>query len=237
MRRLRDVAEVARWEFLRYVKPKQQVLSLVLTFGFLMGGTYIGRMAGGPSEVELAVIGSEHLPTLTDRAGRFRMAHSSSQDEGRLRQEVEERKLGGLLLLLPEGQGLLYARQDPAWRGELERELHAASVMHRLRESAVSPQELAALNAPFPLDVTEVAPRAGRGERIAAIVALSLVLLGLFTGIGYIFASVTGEKQNRPRPGSTVRSWAFPPCPWWRSSTPWRRACSTSPRAGWSGAP
>jgi ABC-2 type transport system permease protein len=197
MSRARSVAEVARWEFLRYVKPKQQVLSLILTFAFLMGGTYIGRLAGGPSEVELAVMGAEHLPTLPERAGRFRMAHSSSQHESRLRQEVEDRKLDGLLLLLPGGQGQLYARQDPAWRADLERELLAASVMHRLGESAVSPQELAALNAPFSLDVMEVAPRAGRGERIAAIVALSLVLLGLFTGIGYIFASVTGEKQNR----------------------------------------
>ena len=168
-----------------------------LTFAFLMAGTYVARLAGGPSVIELAVIGSEHLSTLPDESGRFRFLPRGGEDEGRLRGEVEARELAGLLRLYPGGRAQLYARQDPAWRGDLERELQAALLTHRIAASPIPPEELMALQAPLQLEVPEAAPRAGRAERIAAIVALALMLVGLFTGIGYIFASVTGEKQNR----------------------------------------
>jgi ABC-2 type transport system permease protein len=197
VRRGRAVLEVARWEFVRYVKPRQQLLSLLITFTFLMGGSWVGRMAAGPSTVELAVIGAAELPTLPEEAGRFRFLPGDVGAEGALREAVVARELAGLLVLHGDDRGELFARQDPGWRGDLERELLAAGVVHRLQDTGLGLEDLAALEAPFQLEIREAAPRAGRGERIAAFVALGLVLLGLFSGIGYIFSSVTGEKQNR----------------------------------------
>jgi ABC-2 type transport system permease protein len=197
MSRLRSVREVARWEFMRYLKPKQQLIGLLLTFGFLMGASSLGRLGGAGSTVELAVIGGENLPTLAVDVGRFRLVHHPVTEEHRLRRAVVERELRALLVIRADGAGELFARQDPAWRGQLELELQVARLRHRLAGSGLGPDDLAALLAPFRLEVREAAPRGGRGERIAAMVALALVLVGLFGGIGYIFSSVTGEKRNR----------------------------------------
>ena len=41
------------------------------------------------------------------------------------------------------------------------------------------------------------APAGGRGERVAIIVVIVLMLMTVFTGMSYIFVSITGEKQIR----------------------------------------
>lgn len=193
----RSVAEVARWEFRRYLKPKQQVVGALVTLAMMLGGGLLGRLADDESSaVELAVVGGERLD-LPDELGEFRIERHSTAELERLRHEVEERERDAVLLILGDAGGELVVRQAPAWRDDLARELSALAVRRRLESSGLEVEQLAAIQAPFQLAVDETAPRAGRGERIAAFVALGLTLLGLFTGMSYIFISVTGEKQNR----------------------------------------
>lgn len=195
-RGLWPVWEVARWEFRRYVKPKQQVVALVITLLFMLGGTMLTRLSREPSTIELAVVGVERLD-LPSEFGRFRIEAHDDASLAHLRREVEERDRDALLVLAGDGRGELFTRQAPGWRAELERELGTFAMGRRLEASGLEMARLAAIQEPFALEVHEAAPRAGRGERVAAFVALGLTLIGLFGGVGYIFASVTGEKQNR----------------------------------------
>jgi ABC-2 type transport system permease protein len=197
MRTVRAVAEVTRWEILRYIKLKQQVIGLVMTVVILLGISFAGRVGGDPSSIEIAVIGAEHLPTLDDQVGRFELHRHPPSAQPRLRTAVDERDLAGLLVLDADGEGELYTRHAPGWRSDLERHLTTAVITHRLHESGLDPGTLATIQAPFQLEVLESAPRAGTAERLAAMVALGLMLLGLISGIGYVFSSVTAEKQNR----------------------------------------
>lgn len=197
MSRWRSVAEVARWEFRRYLKPKQQVIGALTTLAMMLGGGLIGQLADDEtSAIELAVVGGGRLD-LPDELGEFRIEHQGAAELERLRHEVEERERDAVLVILGDATGELVARQAPAWRHDLARELSALAVRRRLEISGLEVEQLAAIQAPFQLAVDETAPRAGGGERIAAFVALGLTLLGLFTGMSYIFISVTGEKQNR----------------------------------------
>ncbi len=197
MSSLRAVGEVARWELFRYVKLKQQLVGFVMTFAILLGMSFFSRMGSDGEALQIAVIGAEHLPTLTDASARFGFRPEPAGRESALREAVAARDLEGLLVLQPDGGGELFTRQDREWRSELERELTVAATLHRLHEAGLDPEMIAALQAPFRLEVEEASPRAGRTERMAAFVALGLMLMGLFGGIGYIFSSVTGEKQNR----------------------------------------
>jgi ABC-2 type transport system permease protein len=197
MSSLSAVREVARWELFRYVKLKQQVVGFIMTFAILLGMSFFNRLGSEPQSLEIAVIGAEHLPTLTERSARFEFRPEAPDREPELRGAVEARDLDGLLVLQAGGAGELFTRQDRAWRGQLERDLTMAVTLHRLQEAGLEPEMIAALQAPFRLEVEEAAPRAGATERMAALVALGLMLVGLFGGIGYIFSSVTGEKQNR----------------------------------------
>jgi ABC-2 type transport system permease protein len=110
---------------------------------------------------------------------------------------VEQRDRTAVLVIETSGTGSLHTRQAPGWRAALERELGVAAQLARLERSGITAQQIAEISAPFQLEVAETAPRAGRSERIVAFAAVTLALVGLFSGIGYIFSSVTGEKQNR----------------------------------------
>ena len=58
MNSMRLVGEVARWEFLRYIKPKQQLISLLVTVAVFLVLIAMNRTDdGGPSTVEIAVVG------------------------------------------------------------------------------------------------------------------------------------------------------------------------------------
>lgn len=199
MNQWRAAAEIARWEFQRYVKPKQQVIGVLIALGMMLGGTFVARLARGGEEdraIELAVVGAETLD-LPAQLGRFRIARHSASALGWLRREVQERRRNAVLVLHDSGSGELIARQAPPWSNELTHELTARAVRLRLDASGLDPQRLAEIQAPFALTVREAAPRAGWGERIAVFVALGLMGMALFTGLSYIFVSVTGEKRNR----------------------------------------
>lgn len=189
--------EVARWEFRRYVKLKQQVVGLLLFVLMLFGGFALGRVGGDPSAVEIAVVQGEHLPGLPEAAGRFVFQPEPAASLASLEADLEARERDAILVLEAEGRARLLVRQAPGWAADLEGELTQVLGAERIGRTGLEPEALAALFAPFDLEVEAVAPRAGNTERIAAFVALGLTLLGIFSGIGYIFSSVTGEKQNR----------------------------------------
>jgi ABC-2 type transport system permease protein len=197
MSRRRPVLHVAAWEFRRYVKPKQQIVGFIITFLMLTGFGWLSRRGAEPATVEIAVVSAELLPALGAASGRFRFARHDTTELPALLRAVEGRELDAVLVVHGEGSGELHARQDPGWRAALERELTAAAQLVRLERSGIGAQQIAAIGAPFQLAVHEAAPRAGRTERIAAFAALFLMMIGLFSGVGYIFSSVTGEKQNR----------------------------------------
>jgi ABC-2 type transport system permease protein len=197
MRPITPVLHVARWEFRRYVKPRQQVVGFVITYLMLVGFAMMSRRGAEPSTVEIAIIAAEQLPTLGSESGRFRFDSHEAAELPALLRAVEAREHEAVLILQSDGSGVLHTRQDPGWRMELERELTSAARLVRLERSGVDAQQIAEIGATFQLTVDERAPRAGRTERFAAFAALFLMIIGLFSGLGYIFSSVTGEKQNR----------------------------------------
>lgn len=194
--------EVARWEFLRYVKLRQQIVGLVILVLMFFGGAALGRLGSDPSQIEIAVVhaGPEAeaagLP-IADEAGRFRFQVEPASALPSLEAELEAREREAVLVLEGAGRGTLRVRQSPGWLPDLEQTLTQSLGAQRMQESGLAPETLAALFAPFQVEVEAVAPRAGSAERLFAFGAMGLTLLGIFSGIGYIFSSVTGEKQNR----------------------------------------
>lgn len=198
MSRMRLTLEVARWEFLRHIKVKQQVIGALVTLAVLLGATYLVRFATERERtVELAVAGAEHLPGLETETGRFQLELHDAAAADALQADVERGERDALLVLGPDGDAALHARRPPPWQAELERELSATRQAHRIAEAGVDPDVLAAILEPVELTVHETVPGGGREERIVALLAIGLLFTGLLTGIAYVLASITGEKQNR----------------------------------------
>src|SRR5690606_23698533 len=102
------------------------------------------------------------------------------------------------LLLLTEGSPpQLIVRRERAWIEDVRTVLNGIRRDSVLAHVNVAPEILANAFAPAELEViTERANRSGASAGVLVLV-ISLMLMALLTGLGYIFASITGEKQIR----------------------------------------
>lgn len=200
MRDWQAVAEVTRWEFRRYIKWKQQIVGMLLTFVVFGGFMVVARLGAddeGPREI--AVIGLDVLPLRSVQNTSFNFVARESQQEAILRQQVQAGALTGLLIIRDADHAQLVLDERVPWVGELTTLLTAARQQRKVEEAGLSATSLRNIMAAPALDVTYSQRTAGhtRGERIVIVVVLSLMLMAVFIGMSYVFTSVTAEKQIR----------------------------------------
>ncbi len=192
--------QVARWEFQRFMKPNQLAISFVIMLLLGALGYGVARLAkradARPSEI--AVIGGSALGL--DRAHKvdnmaFSPAAPSQLDS--LRGALTSRKLDGILILEGADSARLVVRRNPVWKRALETHLADARQRFQLERAGLGPERLASMLAPVTVSTEFQSGNDGRSARIAAFVAVALVLYGVFTSMAYILVSVTAEKQLR----------------------------------------
>jgi ABC-2 type transport system permease protein len=198
---LRVTLEVARWEFLRFFKPKQLAAGMLITL--LAGGAGWGIARAGRTGVEpvrIAVAGGEGLLLGRPDGSRLHLVAHAVEEVPALRGAVERGDLAGLVLWRAAAPPLLVTGERPRWRAELERALSAAALPARFAAEGVAPERLPVLLAPIGLEVeyaNEAARPRSRGETVVLVAAVLLLMLCVVTGMGFLFASISGEKQNR----------------------------------------
>jgi ABC-2 type transport system permease protein len=196
------VLAVAAWEFRRFYKLRDQLLSLLLAvlggaFGF--GVQYfVGQSAG---DVRIAVLHADRLPPLSlPPDSHLRLEPHDAAEGPALRAAVGRRELDGLLVIHgPERAELLVAK-EPVWRQELLDALSDARRRAKLSAAAIDPQTLAEAFAPINLAVAyhEFGRQASSvAEKLAGAAFVGLTCLGVFLGMASFFAGITGEKQLR----------------------------------------
>lgn len=194
--------EVARWEFLRFFKIKEILIGLLMSIVGGAGAWTLMRLAdrGDDAPVQIAVIGADSLlPLQVPPGSRLRLEAKPAMHADAWRHAVERGELAGVLHWR-EGQPALLASERAEWREELEQVLTAAAVQARFAGAGVRPEQLSALMQPVTLDVrytADVTPPRARGEIVLTILAIVLSVMSVFMGVGYVFISITGEKQNR----------------------------------------
>ncbi len=195
------VAAVTRWEFNRYIKWKQQFVGMLITIAIFGGFTILPRLGDDDEEDArtIAVIGADVLPLDVASAGPFAFTRHDATEEGALRAHVEDGALDGLLIVRDTDNAQLVLRRRADWSAGLQDLLTSARRQHMIAQSGLSQATLADIMAPPEIDIEYAGTAAGqnRGERITIIIVLSLMLMTVFIGMSYIFASVTGEKQIR----------------------------------------
>src|SRR5688572_4663167 len=108
--------EVARWEFRRFLKPKQLVISMVtmlvtgsVTFGI---ARVIGRSATRVDTV--AVIGGDRIRLGADTLGtRVVLRPRPLGNEGALRDSARRGDIDGLVVVRNDASAELIVRRDP----------------------------------------------------------------------------------------------------------------------------
>lgn len=194
------VMQVARWEFLRYLKPKQQLAGIIITFVLGMVAVGIGRLADRDEEMrDIVLIGDDILSVTAQPTETFRFIPRTAASEDSARAAVAAGDLDALLVVHDIGRAELVIRRRPDWLGEMQGVLTAARQQEMLTRTGLSADVLAAVVSPPQVDLSYEggSERGDRAARVALIIILSLMLMAVFVGMGYIFGSITGEKQIR----------------------------------------
>lgn len=195
------VFEIAKWEFHRWFKWKDQIVSLLISAGLgavLFGGSAF--LKDDDAALRLAIIGKEFLPLEISAESRLVLQHAEAHEEQRLRERVGRREIEGLLLLKNSEEAELLVYKEPFWKKELEEYLHAARSRLKIRQLQIPAEQLAEATRSVVLTLT--IHEGGHvptstAEKITAGLTIGIMLLGIFMGAAYQFVAITGEKQLR----------------------------------------
>jgi ABC-2 type transport system permease protein len=202
MTRWQQTVEVARWEFARFVKWRQQLIGLavMLVVGFAAG--FIGRaVAKSESKpVRVAAVGAAALGFALPESAPVVWDDSRTWNESDAREAVANETLGGVLVIKSATEAELVLRKRAGWSEPLERALNTARQQATMARLVTEPEDLAALMTPMrfatSIVAAGVAPVA-KSTKIVTVAILGFGLTILISGFGTLFVGITGEKTHR----------------------------------------
>lgn len=202
MTRWQQTLEVARWEFARFVKLKQQFVGLALMLAFGLGGSWVGRRIKQAElkPVPVAVVNAAALGFALPDAPPVAWDTSRVWTEEAAREAVQNETLKGALVVRGAQEAEIVVRRRAEWTESLTGALTAARQGALLARLAATTPEGAALMAPFTVNTALLGGGTAseqRANRVAALVVLFIGFTLVLTGFGTLFTGITGEKQHR----------------------------------------
>ncbi len=138
------VFEIARWEFHRWFKWKDQIVTLAISLVLALaiwGGMALLKADGAP--VKLSVIGQDILPFKIPANSRIELQAAELKDEERLRELVGRGEIDGLLIIKSVDEVELLVYKEPFWKNEMEQCLTEARTQLKIQELQLPPSQLA----------------------------------------------------------------------------------------------
>ena len=196
------VWEVAKWEFKRWFKLKEQIITLAiaaLISLFIFGGKNILEKFSD-DEINLALINNAQLKLIFDENSKIRTIGKENHEYETLIKELGEKTVDGILVIKDLDNVELIVNKEHSWLNELQRVVNEARQQLKLKQSSISTAQLQDIFSQLDLKIiyTEAQrSKSSLGEKITAGVFIGLMLVGIFLGLAYQFVAITGEKQLR----------------------------------------
>jgi len=196
------VWEVAKWEFKRWFKLKEQIITLAiaaLISLFIFGGKNILEKFSD-EEINLALINNSQLKLIFDENSKIRTIEKENHEYETLIKELGEKTVDGILVIKDLDNVELIVNKEHSWLNELQRVVNEARQQLKLKQSSISTAQLQDIFSQLDLKIiyTEAQrSKSSLGEKITAGVFIGLMLVGIFLGLAYQFVAITGEKQLR----------------------------------------
>jgi ABC-2 type transport system permease protein len=199
---VRNVLEVAHWEFFRLFKWKDLLIGPVVFLGFAGLMALLGGFLGGSRrDVKVAVVSELELPAPAP-GSRLKLRRAPEAQLESLRRQVWEGDLTGLLVVprSPSATAELFVMKEPRYESEIVGLLSEVRRRQRLEERSLSKEDLDTILRKAELKTTyheKARGPKGRAEKIAAAVVVGLVVILALTGLSQLLVGITGEKQQR----------------------------------------
>uniref|UniRef100_A0A486XTH7 Putative ABC transporter permease n=1 Tax=Rheinheimera sp. BAL341 TaxID=1708203 RepID=A0A486XTH7_9GAMM len=187
---------VAKWEFLRFFKWKQQIISYLLMLGVMAAVALWSYFTDESRQQYRIAVPAGFSISNTEQ---FQFQRPSISFEAQLAQMQTDDSWHAVLTEQDDGI-LIHTVTGKKWLMQLEQVLQQHYRQQVALQMGLSAAQLAQLEQPITI-ATEYLDQAYKGkdtpEKMIALGALILLFIGLSTAFGQVLMSVTGEKQQR----------------------------------------
>lgn len=188
---------VARWEFMRNFKWKQEIIGylLMLLIYAAIFAVQMWSQTSSQKTVNLAVVGQLQ----TELNSKFVLSSIDiNLSDQQIFEKITELSLDGVLKVNQPDEFTLYISQQSIWQEELEQALIADQKDLLLRAMDISPEQLEKLQNPISVSIVNQAEEVvGSSVKMLGILAAILSAMAVLTSFGLCLTSVTQEKQHR----------------------------------------
>lgn len=197
-----SVLTVAKWEFFRFFKWRDQLIGLVSLLATSVLGFAAVKFARSSNDVVLEVVGLSEPLKLSD-GSRIKL-NPASESIDLLRLKIDDRSLDGVLVVTESTDNVgeleveLIVRQQPSWLAELQGALNELRKSRAIARASIQPEQLRQILAPQTIKVTTTVQNSvSLSDRIVAIAMGCFMVIVSFLGLSFFMVGVTGEKQQR----------------------------------------
>lgn len=187
---------VAKWEFLRFFKWKQQLISYLLMLGVMAAVALWSYFTDESRQLYRIAVPASFSISNTEQ---FQFQRPSISFEAQLAQMQTDDSWHAVLTEQDDGIRI-HTVTGKKWLAQLEQVLQQHYRQQAALQMGLSAAQLAQLEQPVTI-ATEYLDQAYKGkdtpEKMIALGALILLFIGLSTAFGQVLMSVTGEKQQR----------------------------------------
>ncbi|MBU1096437.1 MAG: ABC transporter permease [Bacteroidetes bacterium] len=194
--------EVAKWEFNRWFKLKDQIITLLISASISLlifgGKAFIEKFSD--DKVELIIINSRVLPVILSNESKIKLLKKEFDEIDEQKKLLMGKEINGILILYDVDNIELIVNKEPSWFGELQLALTSAQQKIKLEKSNITTEQLKNIfqQAQIKMNYTETKREgSSTAEKVSAGIFIGLMLLGIFLGLSYQFVAITGEKQLR----------------------------------------
>lgn len=187
---------VAKWEFLRFFKWKQQLISYLLMLG-IIGAVFAWSYFVDESRSEYRIAVPAHY-TLTNTA-QFQFQRPTVSLDEQLNQ-LRSSDTWHAVVAEEADSVVIHTAAGKKWQQLLEQELQQYFRQQYGLAQGLNAEQLAKLAEPVTLEMRYLDDNykgSDRPEKGIALAVLFMLLIGLTTAFGQLLMSITGEKQQR----------------------------------------
>lgn len=193
---------VARWEFYRFFKWRDQLIGIVSLLVSSVLGFGVVKFASSSKAVELVVVGSNQPLELPEKS-KIQLRPTTETLE-QLRTKLDQRSIDGILVITEnktnssENDVELIVRQQPRWVNDLQTALNAQRTSRVIDKASITPEQFQQFLAPQAIKITTTMPNTiSLADRGVAIGMGSFMVIVNFLGLSFFMVGITGEKQQR----------------------------------------
>jgi ABC-2 type transport system permease protein len=187
---------IAVFEFKRYFKWKQEIISIVLMlvgFGFSAAWPFIKGAID--KDYQVAVVGVSPLPKLDG----FQFSEISPQAKTQALKGIGE--TWQAIVSIESGHVELTVKEKASWQPKLKSSLQTWEQQRQILQLPLSDQQRRQISELPEIKLVSIKPEKDdkdeKGRDLVSGMLLFLLIIGIFSGFGYLFTGITSEKQNR----------------------------------------